>query len=104
MFPETNYDMVESSKVPSAKDVDTRRRNSLAFFMRDWQQCETYDQQETSMVQVCGVMDHEGMSNRTYTRTKWNQAAFSTVINLYTAYSKRGAERFNLILVSFCSN
>lgn len=69
MRPEPKYEIIESSKMPSAKDVDTRRRNSLAFFMRDWQQRETYDQQEISMVQVFGVTDHEGMSKICITRS-----------------------------------
>lgn len=106
MLPESNYEVVESSKM-TAKDVDTRRRNSLAVFMRDWQQCETYDQQEISMGQVCGVTDHEGMSNRYQQR---NQAAFGTlnicprITSSKQIYSKRGAGRFNptLGLGSFC--
>lgn len=38
--------------MPTAKDVDMRRRNSLMFFMRDWQELTTFEQQEASMVQV----------------------------------------------------
>lgn len=46
-------EFMESTKMPNAKEVDTRRRNSLMFFMRDWQELTTFEQQEASMVQVC---------------------------------------------------
>ena len=49
---EPKFVVVENSKVAAVKDVDTRRRNSLMFFMREWQECETFEQQEASMVQV----------------------------------------------------
>lgn len=45
-------EFMESTKMPTAKDVDLRRRNSLMFFMRDWQELSTFEEQETSMLQV----------------------------------------------------
>lgn len=45
-------EFMESTKMPTAKDVDMRRRNSLMFFMRDWQEMDTYEQQDASMVEV----------------------------------------------------
>lgn len=43
---------MERAKMPTAKDEDTRKRNSLMFFMRDWQSLATFEQQEASMAQV----------------------------------------------------
>lgn len=43
---------MESTKMPTAKDMDTRRRNSLMFFMRDWQESSSFEEQEASMLQV----------------------------------------------------
>lgn len=48
--PEIQF--LESTKMPTAKDEDTRKRNSLMFFMRDWQGLMTFEQQEASMTQV----------------------------------------------------
>lgn len=45
-------EFMESTKMPTAKEADARRRNSLMFFMRDWQELTTFEQQEASMVQV----------------------------------------------------
>jgi len=45
-------EFMESTKMPTAKDVDMRRRNSLMFFMRDWQELSTFEEQEASMIQV----------------------------------------------------
>ncbi len=45
-------EFMESTKMPTAKDVDMRRRNSLMFFMRDWQELSTFEEQEASMLQV----------------------------------------------------
>lgn len=53
-------EFMESTKMPNAKEVDTRRRNSLMFFMRDWQELTTFEQQEASMVQVCGMKEESG--------------------------------------------
>lgn len=49
---EPEIQFMESTKAPTAKDMDTRKRNSLMFFMRDWQELTTFEQQEASMVQV----------------------------------------------------
>lgn len=48
-------EFMESTKMPTAKDVDMRRRNSLMFFMRDWQELSTFEEQEASMLQVQGI-------------------------------------------------
>ena len=53
-------EFMESTKMPNAKEVDTRRRNSLMFFMRDWQELTTFEQQEASMVQVCRMEGEPG--------------------------------------------
>lgn len=45
-------EFMESNKMPTAKDIDTRKRNSLMFFMRDWQELSTFEEQEASMLQV----------------------------------------------------
>lgn len=45
-------EFMESTKMPTAKDIDTRRRNSLMFFMRDWQELSSFEDQEASMLQV----------------------------------------------------
>ncbi|CAM9167516.1 unnamed protein product [Scytosiphon promiscuus] len=45
-------EFMESTKMPTAKDMDTRRRNSLMFFMRDWQESSTFEEQEASMLQI----------------------------------------------------
>lgn len=47
-----DIEFMESTKMPTAKDMDTRRRNSLMFFMRDWQESSTFEEQEASMLQV----------------------------------------------------
>lgn len=47
-----NIEFMESTKMPTAKDIDTRKRNSLMFFMRDWQETSTFEEQEASMLQV----------------------------------------------------
>lgn len=49
---EVEIQFAESTKMPTAKDEDTRKRNSLMYFMRDWQGLTTFEQQEASMVQV----------------------------------------------------
>lgn len=56
-------EFMESTKMPNAKEVDTRRRNSLMFFMRDWQEMTTFEQQEASMVQVCGMEEHRNIAS-----------------------------------------
>lgn len=53
---EPQFELVESTKMPTAKDVDMRRRNSLMFFMRDWQELATFEQQEAAMIQVGVVL------------------------------------------------
>lgn len=50
-------EFMESTKMPTAKDIDMRRRNSLMFFMRDWQELSTFEEQEASMLQVQGNCD-----------------------------------------------
>eukprot|EP00903_Cladosiphon_okamuranus_P017459 g16081.t1 len=45
-------EFMESTKMPTAKDIDTRKRNSLMFFMRDWQELSTFEEQEASMLQI----------------------------------------------------
>lgn len=45
-------EFMESTKIPTAKDMDMRRRNSLMFFMRDWQELSTFEEQKASMLQV----------------------------------------------------
>eukprot|EP00752_Nemacystus_decipiens_P013475 g11934.t1 len=45
-------EFMESTKIPTAKDIDTRKRNSLMFFMRDWQELSTFEEQEASMLQI----------------------------------------------------
>ncbi|CAN0080564.1 unnamed protein product [Ectocarpus sp. 4 AP-2014] len=49
---DTKIEFMESTKMPTAKDMDTRRRNSLMFFMRDWQESSTFEEQEASMLQI----------------------------------------------------
>ncbi|CBJ33235.1 ankyrin repeat protein [Ectocarpus siliculosus] len=48
----TKIEFMESTKMPTAKDMDMRRRNSLMFFMRDWQESSTFEEQEASMLQI----------------------------------------------------
>lgn len=48
----SKIEFMESTKMPTAKDMDMRRRNSLMFFMRDWQELATFEEQEASMLQV----------------------------------------------------
>lgn len=43
---------MESTKMPTAKGEDTRRRNSLMYFMREWNSFDTFEHQEASMLQV----------------------------------------------------
>lgn len=52
-------EFMESTKMPTAKDIDTRKRNSLMFFMRDWQELSTFEEQEAAMIQVRELIDVE---------------------------------------------
>ncbi|CAN0428512.1 unnamed protein product [Ectocarpus sp. 12 AP-2014] len=49
---DTKIEFMENTKMPTAKDMDMRRRNSLMFFMRDWQESSTFEEQEASMLQI----------------------------------------------------